>query len=570
MTIHAPAIHRKQEPADVLVIGSGMGGAIASRVLAEAGLRVVCLEQGGWTQPEDHPHDDPDWEWQRLTAWSTAPNLRRRRDDYPVDTLDETTLMWNGVGGSTTVYTGTWPRFRPSDFRKGIEHGCQPDWPFTYEDLAPWYEENDRNCGVSGVPGDPAIPPRGPFQTGPLPLGSARAAIRGFEALGWHWWPMPNAILGEDYDGRPACNHCGNCQSGCPRGSMNAMSRTHWPPAIAAGAELRTHARVARLESDTDGRVSGAVYIDRMTGTWHFQPARIVILAANGIGTPRILLNSESGAHPNGLANRNDLVGRHLMHHGLAIVEAWVDSPLETHKGFVSAQIVCEEFAETDVRRGFINGFTLHIVRMNGAGYQALGSHSGNVAPWGPEHHAWFRRHFDRGFGILCVGDDLPLSENRVTLSDTVTDSDGLPAPRVAYRLHPNDMRMMDYAVDRAVDGGGGHPAAPPGSPLARASNAFDVKVNRWTLPDRGYAPPAWHLLGTCRMGSDPETSVVNEWGQAWEAPNLYIMDGSVLPTGGAVNPTSTIGAVALRNASHLRDRFGEAIEERMTGEDGA
>ncbi len=234
------------------------------------------------------------------------------------------------------------------------------------------------------------------------------------------------------------------------------------------------------------------------------------------------------------------------MHHGLAMVEAWVDEPLETHKGFVSAQLVCEEFAETDVSRGFINGFALHIVRMNGAGYQAHGSHSGNVAPWGVGHHDWFRQHFDRGFGILCVGDDLPLTENRVTLSATMTDSDGLPAPRIEYALHPNDVRMTDFAVDRAVE-------------LAEAADAFDIMVNRWTIPDRGYAPPAWHLLGTCRMGSDPQESVVNQWGQSWDISNLYIMDGSVLPTGGAVNPTSTIGAVTLRNAQHLRDRFAGA-----------
>lgn len=541
------------EPVDVLIIGSGMGGAVSAKVLAEAGLKVVCLEQGPWIRPEDHPHESPHWEWERLTSFSTATNVRKLDQDYPVDTLDETTLMWNGVGGSTVVYTATWPRFRPSDFRKGTEHGCQPDWPFTYEDLDPFYTENDKNCGVSGLLGDPAIPPRMPFQTRPLPPGPiGPIAARGFEKLDWHWWPMPCAILSEDRDGRKACNNCGNCQSGCPTGALNDMSVTHWPKAIAAGAELRTNARVERIETDASGRATGAVYIDRMTKTRHFQAADVVIVAANGIGTPRLLLMSESAQHPHGLANSSDMVGRHLMHHGLAIVEAWVEERTDIHKGNTSAAIICEEFAETDVSRGFINGFTLHIVRLNGAGYQAIGSHSGNVAPWGDGHHEWFRRHFGHGFGILCVGDDLPLAENRVTLSDTVVDSDGLPAPKVSYHLHPNDQRMMDYAVDRAVD-------------LAKACDAFDIAVNRWTVPGQGYSPPAWHLLGTCRMGANPETSVTNEWGQTWDVPNLYIMDGSLLPTGGAVNPTSTIGAVVLRAATHLRDRFAEARREGRT-----
>ena len=455
--------------------------------------------------------------------------------------------MWNGVGGSTTVYTATWPRFRPSDFRKGTEHGQQPDWPFTYEDLAPWYEAHDRLAGVSGFLGNPAIPPRGPFQTKPLPPGPvARVVADGFDRLGWHWWPMPCAIIADEYDGRAACNNCGACQSGCPRGSLNDVSLTIWPKAIAAGADLRPFARVERIETDAAGRATGAAYVDRNTGTRHFQGADVVVVAANGIGTARLLLLSATGQHPAGLANSSGVVGRYLMHHGLAMVEAWTEQPLASHAGIISAPILSEEFAETDPSRGFVNGFTMHIVRLNGAGYQALGSHSGNVAPWGADHHAWFRRHFGHGYGCLLVGDDLPLAENRVTLSATQTDSDGLPAPKIDYRLDPNDERMMAFAIDRAKE-------------LATAVGAFDVKVNDYTQATGRYAPPAWHLLGTCRMGDDPADSVVNRWHQSWDVPNLYLMDGSVLPTGAAVNPTSTIGAVVLRAASHLRDTFAAA-----------
>nr|MBA2598565.1 GMC family oxidoreductase [Chloroflexia bacterium] len=314
----------KPDRADVVIVGAGVGGALSALTLARAGWRVVCLEQGGWTRPEDHPHASPDWDWQRATRWSTAPNVRRRTQDYPVDSSDELTLMWNGVGGSTTVYTATWPRFRPSDFRKGTEHGLQPDWPFTYEDLAPWYETHDRLAGVSGLLGDPAIPAREPFQTRPLPAGPlGRVVARGFERLHWHYWPMPAAIIAEDYDGRPACNACGACQSGCPRGSLNDVSLTSWPKALAAGAELRPYSRVERIETDARGRASGVVYVDRRTGLRTVQEADVVILAANGVGTPRLLLLSESNQFPHGLANSSGQVGRNLMHHGLAMVEVW-------------------------------------------------------------------------------------------------------------------------------------------------------------------------------------------------------------------------------------------------------
>ncbi|MDX2138233.1 MAG: GMC family oxidoreductase [Chloroflexota bacterium] len=537
----------KHDPVDVLVIGSGMGGAATTKILAEAGLKVVCLEQGRWVQQLGHPHASPDWDYQRLTNWHTAPTVRKLPEDYPVDTTDETPLMWNGVGGSTVHYTATWPRFRPSDFRKGREHGYAPDWPLTYEELEPYYEINDRDCGTSGWVGDPAMPLRKGFSTPTLAPGPyAPLVAKGFDRLGWHWWPMDMAVISQDYDGRKACNHCGNCQSGCNRGSMADVSVTHWPKAIAAGAELRINSRVEQIEVDARGRATGATYIDLVTGVRNFQAADVVIVACNGIGTPRLLLVSENARFPHGLANSNGHVGKHLMHHGLAIVEMWVEQITDTHKGVVSAALICSEFAETDPRRGFINGVTLHVVRMNGAGYQAFGSHSGNTAPWGSEHHTWFRRHFGHGVAILIVGEDLPLEGNCVTLSDTLRDSSGLPAPKVAYRLHPNDRKIVDFGIERVKD-------------LGATLGAFDLKVNDFSIPGKGYAPPAWHLLGTCRMGDDRETSVVNHWHQTWDVPNLYIIDGSVLPTSAAVNPTSTIGALAVRAATHLRDTFASA-----------
>ena len=181
--------------------------------------------------------------------------------------------MWNGVGGSTNVYGALWPRYRPSDFRKGTEHGLQPDWPISYEDLRPYYDRADRLIGVSGLAGDPAMPPQDDYPTPPLPMQAASRRLAGaFDRLGWHWWPVPAGVISRHYDGRKACHGCGIC-NGCPRGSMSKFSTSVWPKALEAGVELRTYARVLRIEKDRSGRATGAEYIDRTTGRRHFQKA---------------------------------------------------------------------------------------------------------------------------------------------------------------------------------------------------------------------------------------------------------------------------------------------------------
>ncbi|SHI97776.1 Choline dehydrogenase [Aureimonas altamirensis DSM 21988] len=522
---------------DVLIVGAGATGSLAALVLAEAGLDVVCLEQGSWVEAADHPHLHADWSWQRRTNWSPDVNKRDHPDDFPVTSDSSQILMWNAVGGSTNVYGAIWPRYRPSDFRKGTEHGLQPDWPIAYEDIAPYYEAADRLVGVSGLPGDPAMPPRERSPTGPMPFSKVAGRLsNGFDRLGWHWWPVEAGAVSEDYDGRPACNNCGTC-NGCPRGSMSKYSMSIWPKALNAGCELRINARVLKIEKGPDGRASGALYVDRNTDRILFQKAKIVIVAANGIGTPRLLLASDN------LANQNDQVGRYLLHHTLVGCEMFVDEPVDGHIGYV-ASLISRQFAETDLSRGFVNGFNFNCITSTAsAGELASGWFSPSRAPWGKGHHDWFRSHFGHSIGVFAIGDDLPNPENRVTLSATLTDSDGVPAAETHYAPGENDKRMMNYMLDRLED-------------LAKACGAYEYRLQDYRDKDGVYRTPAWQMIGTCRMGKDAENSVVNKWHQSWEVPNLFIVDGSVLATGGVVNPTPTISALALRAAAYIRDNF--------------
>ena len=470
---------RVQDKTDILIVGSGATGAIAARVLGQAGLSVICLEQAGWIDRNDHPHYHPDWQWRRKTQWNSDVNVRTpNSNDFKVNSDSSKVLMWNGVGGSTNVYGALWPRYRPSDFRKGVEHGMQPDWPISYEDIAPFYDRADRLVGVSGLAGDRAMPDQADYPTRPLPLlGPARRLAKAFDRLGWHWWPMPAGVISEDYEGRPACNGCGIC-GGCPRGSMSMFGQSIWPKALEAGVELRTNARVLRILTGMDGRASGAVYKDRITGGLREVSADIVIVAANGVGTPRLLLASDN------LANSSGQVGRNLLHHTLVACEMWVDEPLAAHTGYV-ASVISREFAETDTSRGFVNGFNFNCVTTGGAGEQADGYLSDARAPWGVGHHQWFERHFGRGFCVFGIGDDLPNPDNRVSLSAAERDEDGVPVTELHYRPGENDRLMMRYMLERLTD-------------IAKAADSFEYEVaglcrRGGNLPDAGMAS-ARHL----------------------------------------------------------------------------
>jgi choline dehydrogenase-like flavoprotein len=525
-----------REPVDVLIIGAGASGGVVARRLAEAGIGVLCLEQGGWHDRMEYRGAELDWELTARKQWSGSPNIRGLTDDYPVDDADSdiSPLMFAGVGGSMLLFAGAWPRLLPSDFRVRTLDGVADDWPIGYAELQPYYERGDRQIGVSGLGGDPAYPPGEDPPLPPLPIGAGGLKVaRAHSRLGWHWWPEPNAILSAPYDGRNPCVQRGTCMQGCNEGAKASTDLTHWPVAIAHGARLVTGARVRRLDTNERGLVIGATWLDRDGGE-HFQAASTVVLAANGIGTPRLLLLSASPRHPDGLANSSGLVGRRLMMHPFASVTGLFDESLESWQGHFGCSIESFEFYETDERRGFVRGAKWGLAPTGGPVNAALPSRAGEQV-WGEEHHLHVRNRLGRGASWGLFGEDLPDESNQVTLSTSATDSSGLPAPELHYRVSDNSRRLLDFHIAKASES------------LVEAG-AHTVEV------DRLMRYSGWHLLGTARMGSDPATSVVDEWNRAHDVPNLYVVDGSCFVTSGGVNPTSTICALALRAADHLVD----------------
>ncbi|MFN8525071.1 MAG: GMC family oxidoreductase [Chloroflexota bacterium] len=522
---------------DALIIGAGASGAAVAWFLAREGWRVVCLEQGGWVDLKSTPPWQQDWELRRLGDFSANPNVRRLREDYPVNDTESafSPLMFNAVGGSTIHWSAHFPRYHPSDFKVRSLDGVGDDWPLSYEELEPFFDLNDQMIGVAGLSGDPSVPIRSPRQTRPIPLGPMGERIAaGFDKLGWHWWPSDSAIITEPYGGehRQPCNNCGPCDLCCPTGAMSSANVTYWPLAMTLGVDLRTRCRVREITVDPQGRATGALYYDE-SGALQHQRAPVVILGANGVGTPRLLLNSRSAAFPNGLANRNGLVGKNLMFHPFASATGYFEEDFQSYRGPIGCSLLSQEFYETDAGRDFVRGFTIQIGRQSGPLNTALGGFTQHRIPWGQGHHEEFDARFGRGANVSIIGEDLPEEVNNVTLDPDLTDSDGIPAPRVRYRLSDNSLRMMEFATARARE-------------VLEAAGAARILM-RNPLRNSG-----WHLLGTCRMGDTPFSGVVDRWGRAHDVPNLFIVDGSVFVTSAAVNPTTTLQALALRTADHL------------------
>ncbi len=529
---------------DVLIVGAGPGGSMAAYELSRQGLSVVCLEQGFMPDRSKYTGRDPEWELTTRKTWNPNPNIRDNPQDYPVDTSesDINPLMFAGVGGSATLFNAQWAPLLPSDFRVRTLDGVADDWPISYEELLPHLEDVEQLVGVSGYRGNPIHPPRRDFPTPPLPVGDVgRKAIEGFDKLGWHWWPGTNAIASVAHNGLNPCVRRGTCAYGCPEGAKSTTDITLWPHALKAGARLITGARVREIEVDSRGLATGAVYIDR-NGRERRQRAGTVILAANGVGTPRLMLLSQSGRFPNGLANSSGLVGKRLMFHPYSAGLGVFEENLHSWRGPYGQMIESYQFYETDKSRGFVRGAKWAILANGGplgvssiAGSKVFES-GGMNAVWGENLHRNVEQRLGRCVVISVVGEDLPQESNQVQLDPVLTDSDGVPAPKIIYRMDENSRRLLRFHEEKMLE-------------LLKAAGAVETVIVH-QIRDSG-----WHLLGTACMGDDPGASVVDRWGRAHDVPNLFIVDGSVFTTSGGVNPTATIMTLSMRTARHIAEQ---------------
>src|ERR1700756_2881269 len=282
----------------------------------------------------------------------------------------------------------------------------------------------------------------------PVPLGKTGTRYaRAINQLGWHWWPSDIAVATMEYDGRGKCINLGHCTPGCAQGAKASVDITYWPHALRAGVELRTRCRVREIATNEHGMASGVIYYDP-NGVERFQPAELGILAANGIGTPRLLLNSASARFPGGLANSSGLVGKNLMLHPWPLVFGYVDEELDGDRG-PQTVMWSKEFYETDRTRGFMRGYTLQFTRGTGPVNEAINSVAMGRLPGGKGHHRVYRQLFNHRLQIGIACEDLPEEHNRVTLDPVLKDSHGIPAPRIDYAISENSRKMLEPGLAR-------------------------------------------------------------------------------------------------------------------------
>jgi choline dehydrogenase-like flavoprotein len=518
------------DPVDILIVGAGAAGGVLCKELAEAGFKVVVLEAGPhWVPERDFVSDEKGasklyWTDPRVTAGSDPIELGAN-------------VTGKGVGGSTVHYSMVALRMHRSDFMVRTLDAIAEDWPITYADLEPYYDEVERELGISGPltwPWDP--PRRGPYPYREHPFNSvAQLFIKGCERLGVTWAPCPLATISAPKDGRPPCVYRGFCVYGCSTNAKSSTLVTYIPKAIRAGAEIRANCMATRVNLAPNGRARSVTYIRTIEDgagqgrqIEEEQEAGIVILSCYSIETPRLLLNSAQAGHPDGLVNSSGLVGKGLMVHPAHIVYGRFPEVIYQYKAPPTLAL-SQHFYETDPKNDYARGFTIEPIGPFPAAFARQAQAS--LGLWGEELRR-FMLDYNHYAGWGIVGECLPDDRNTVTLDPHDKDQYGLPVARVTFAWGDNDKKLISAGIDKQRE-------------LLEAAGAEVT----WTAGDTA------HILGACRMGSDPSNSVVDEWCRAWDVPNLFICDGSVFVTSAAVNPSLSIQALAARTADYIAGR---------------
>jgi choline dehydrogenase-like flavoprotein len=545
------------DPVDVVVVGSGAGGAPMALQLGRAGFKVVLLEKGPRYTETDFTHDEISISrrnffmplpWDEPHLWRVGPNGKYSRTNH----------AWtaNCVGGGTVHMSGFFYRLKPVDFRMKSMLGAPAgstvvDWPIRYEDLLPYYEQVEEEIGVSGLATNHpwAEPRRKPYPLPPLqehPI--AREIDRAGKKIGVHPHPTSRAILSRPYKGRMACSYCPLCGSyGCEVGAKSSTHAALVPQALATGnVELRPQCMARSIEVTADGRAKSVVYLDA-AGVTREQPAKWVVVSCTAVESARLLLNSQSSRWPKGLANDSGLVGKNLTFSGFGRSRAsfriskrkerwpWLDDPAPFVQRSLSDHYVLPASTKLGSRKGGAIGFLWeHPAPISAGIVLAQGGEKGVFGKALKDRFRLFRD--SKVLQFETYAEWLPTPGTSVSVEPNVKDRYGIPVAAITIDRHPADLPVTRYLIDR-------------GEELLKAMEPDAV----WRVTEAGETTILQH--GTCRFGKDPASSVLDPDCRAHSVPNLYVVDGSFMPTSGGNPNTLTIMANAYRVADRMVKR---------------
>ena len=534
---------------NAVVVGAGAGGGIVAKELAEAGLSVVLLERGKWYTAFDCRKDDLRNQRTSVLGCSFGPDDERYRRVF-VDPQghERVVLPSDGVygnnaacvGGGTASYGAMAWRYMEKDFRMRSTYGAVAgstleDWPISYADLEPFYEKAEWEIGVSGDDTGNIFraPRKKPLPMPPLPPGREHEILKpAAKRLGLHPFDMPMLRNSVPYNGRAACMQCRWCVGfACEVDAKNGTQNTVIPKALASGnCELRAECVVKEIRTDSRGRATGVAYFDSQ-GALQIQPADLIVSSCGATETARLLLNSRSSLFPQGLGNRHDWVGRNLQGHGYAGAYGLFDYDVYDDIGPGASIAICDY---NHGNPGMVGGGALcnEFIR--------LPIHFSSMTPpnlprWGKAHKDFMRQAYRRTVVVMGPAQEMPVFDSRVQVDPRVNDYWGIPVARLSGTNHPHTVelgKMLSAKADAWLKEAGA--------------------VSTWPRPPRVGLSGGQHQAGTCRMGNDPKTSVVNRYCQVHDVDNLFVVDGSVHVNNGGFNPVLTIMAIAYHASAHI------------------
>ena len=538
---------RKVHP--VIVVGSGASGGMAAWNLTRKGIDVLLLDAGGkFDRSRFWTHVRP-WEWRERVANGEQPLsffLDTKEQPYltPADRPFELIRVW-GHGGKTNAWGRVSLRYSDLDFKGPARDGWEIPWPIEYKDVAPYYDQVEQLIGVCGGTDDSDSLPGSRFLLPPPPPRCGeRLLTRAFARVGIPIVPSRRANMTRPVRGFPACHYCGACGLGCDTASFFCSADHLLPFAMKTGRlELRSHAVVARVLVDDRGLANGVQYFDRETGREERVYGKVVVMGASAVDTTRILLNSKSGAHPNGIGNGSDVIGRYLCEqirvHARGFLPQLVGTPPQNDRGIGGAHIYMPRFNHRLQKPGYLRGFQMQFWN-SGALPSNLNAIGGALSGFGASLKREIKRHYPAWVELHPFGETLPYAHNRITVDPGRVDRYGVPMLHIDYRIGDNERKMAEHIYDTLEE-------------VGAAAGIEWVHFRRGELDGNG---SAIHEHGCCRMGDDPRRSALNAWNQMHEVKNLFVVDGSAFTSASEKNPTLTILALAWRATDYLAEEI--------------